>query len=398
MSTQIHIEKGIPIPRQWPEPKQIPEGFCLCGKAPKRPNRQSCAACGRAAVESNQKAYVAKRAKGLCGYGACPEKAAEGHVSCSVHLEKTSTKIRALLGGRLAAGLCRRCGQFPIVGTKTWCLRCYPVCGGGASAAPKSAIPPAVRRVVRQFWRMDRIDQRRALAEEAIALIRDERVRDVLSLRHGLVDGIDHSLDSVGKKYGVTRERIRQIETKAYDLLDQLGVVTKELRKPSERQVVQGKGGSMSPAESKKERARRALREAVRRGEIKKQPCHKCGRQDSSAHHWNYDRPLDVIWVCPPHHAESHGKTIRNEQPKRYVFPAWLERVAHSSNDLYDGPMILETLKRLQIPQGVASNATGLQRQTLVKLVRGEFVDDADLLTMLRYIETFETRESSLIT
>ncbi len=42
-----------------------------------------------------------------------------------------------------------------------------------------------------------------------------EREREVLEMRFGLVDGQDHTLEEVGKYFGVTRERIRQIEAKA---------------------------------------------------------------------------------------------------------------------------------------------------------------------------------------
>ncbi len=42
-----------------------------------------------------------------------------------------------------------------------------------------------------------------------------DREREVLEMRYGLKDGRVHTLEEVGQAFGVTRERIRQIETKA---------------------------------------------------------------------------------------------------------------------------------------------------------------------------------------
>jgi RNA polymerase primary sigma factor len=43
----------------------------------------------------------------------------------------------------------------------------------------------------------------------------NDREREVLEMRFGLLNGEDHTLEEVGKHFGVTRERIRQIEAKA---------------------------------------------------------------------------------------------------------------------------------------------------------------------------------------
>ena len=42
-----------------------------------------------------------------------------------------------------------------------------------------------------------------------------KRERKVISLRFGLADGHPRTLEEVGREFGVTRERIRQIEAKA---------------------------------------------------------------------------------------------------------------------------------------------------------------------------------------
>jgi RNA polymerase primary sigma factor len=66
--------------------------------------------------------------------------------------------------------------------------------------------------------------------KEAIAQalnILTERERNVIMLRYGMVDGVEYTLDKVGERFGLTRERIRQIEHKAMTKLK--GRPTKEL-------------------------------------------------------------------------------------------------------------------------------------------------------------------------
>ncbi len=50
-----------------------------------------------------------------------------------------------------------------------------------------------------------------------------EREQKIVKMRFGLDDGISHTLEEVGKVFGVTRERIRQIESKALEKIREHG-------------------------------------------------------------------------------------------------------------------------------------------------------------------------------
>ena len=56
--------------------------------------------------------------------------------------------------------------------------------------------------------------------EEVLSTL-NSREKRVLQLRFGLEDGRGRTLEEVGRKFGVTRERIRQIEAKALRKLRQ---------------------------------------------------------------------------------------------------------------------------------------------------------------------------------
>ena len=58
----------------------------------------------------------------------------------------------------------------------------------------------------------------------------------------------------------------------------------------------------------KKLNARRSVAYHVGKGNLKRLPCQVCGSQRSQAHHEDYDRRLDVIWLCAQCHADRHRK------------------------------------------------------------------------------------------
>ncbi|MEN9524079.1 MAG: hypothetical protein RL536_148 [Candidatus Parcubacteria bacterium] len=69
----------------------------------------------------------------------------------------------------------------------------------------------------------DQESSRRILRDQVNLILNDlsEKERKILEMRHGLMDGITHTLEEVGKEFGVTRERIRQIEAKAHEKIRQ---------------------------------------------------------------------------------------------------------------------------------------------------------------------------------
>lgn len=75
----------------------------------------------------------------------------------------------------------------------------------------------------------------------------------------------------------------------------------------------------------KRDRARQLAQRAIDAGRLVRQPCVKCGASPAQAHHHDYDKPLDVEWLCRPCHAEAHrseaAKARREAKVTRGEFP-----------------------------------------------------------------------------
>lgn len=56
--------------------------------------------------------------------------------------------------------------------------------------------------------------------------------------------------------------------------------------------------------------ARNAVNNAVRDGKLIKEPCEVCKDPNSQGHHTDYNKPLEVTWLCFRHHRKAHGQLI----------------------------------------------------------------------------------------
>lgn len=60
------------------------------------------------------------------------------------------------------------------------------------------------------------------------------------------------------------------------------------------------------PENVAKRKARDKVRARVESGKIIPQPCESCGCKPAQAHHEDYTKQLDIIWLCAVHHIKRH--------------------------------------------------------------------------------------------
>ena len=66
-----------------------------------------------------------------------------------------------------------------------------------------------------------------------------------------------------------------------------------------------------------KVKAHRDVSYAVKTGKLIRQPCERCGTAEHVvAHHEDYSKPLDVVWLCKHHHKERHLEIDKENKDK----------------------------------------------------------------------------------
>ncbi len=62
---------------------------------------------------------------------------------------------------------------------------------------------------------------------------------------------------------------------------------------------------------SKEARVHSLVNHAIRGGKLTRQPCQACiafgyGEKKADAHHFDYDKPFEITWLCRRHHKLAH--------------------------------------------------------------------------------------------
>lgn len=58
----------------------------------------------------------------------------------------------------------------------------------------------------------------------------------------------------------------------------------------------------------KKYKAHCLINNAIKTKKLFREPCEVCGKEHTHGHHDDYDRPLNVRWLCPEHHRQWHAE------------------------------------------------------------------------------------------
>ena len=62
--------------------------------------------------------------------------------------------------------------------------------------------------------------------------------------------------------------------------------------------------------DSRRAVAHSSVARAVRNGTLSRQPCCRCGDAKTVAHHEDYDKPLEIVWLCQPCHKQRHKEIL----------------------------------------------------------------------------------------
>lgn len=98
---------------------------------------------------------------------------------------------------------------------------------------------------------------------------------------------------------------------------------------------------------TKQTRAHNAVRDALKTGALVRKPCELCGEPKTHAHHDDYDRQLDVRWLCGSHHTLVHNalNAGRGADPKIRLGPTITSRRLREAIEQIERPVMVVRLR-----------------------------------------------------
>lgn len=174
---------------------------------------RQCSKCSRPALEGRkrcetcaayQKNWAARnKAAGLCG---CGKPVTEGRTACAACLESMRRWVNNRRAIRQANGLCVDCGNKSEL-NQARCIAC--------GSKKRKGLPQPIRaglRELRQQEALTRAQNLRDFILNRLDILDNARSQEILRHRYS---PRRLTLEDCGKKLGISRERVRQLQEKA---------------------------------------------------------------------------------------------------------------------------------------------------------------------------------------
>lgn len=117
--------------------------------------------------------------------------------------------------------------------------------------------------------------------------------------------------------------------------------------------------------------AQQKARYAVRTGKLKREPCVKCRAISVHGHHYDYSKPLSVIWLCATCHQREHAAMITH-CPKGHAYDASNTYQSPSDKDRHCKQCVRDRAREYQRNIQMKANALGLSSRKFKAIAKAE--------------------------
>lgn len=119
--------------------------------------------------------------------------------------------------------------------------------------------------------------------------------------------GLCPACKQCAKKYRDENKEKINFYSKEYRKTDACKIAKKKYQQTEAGRAGQREGHKKYQAKHPEKRyAQIKANNAIRDGRLFRQPCGTCGNKKVEAHHEDYSKPLEVVWLCKKHHLERH--------------------------------------------------------------------------------------------